>query len=344
MREPRKRQQAAAAARNNVAPVERSTNLMDMPLDEFQGALAELRQQGVDTDALLRQYRAANSPFAAVNRAAEASSAELAAAGRRPVAGSAGLLSRPIDDAGGVRFEPAAGLLGMLAGAGRQIDAPMAAYQGLIPQGDVPLEALGTASLAALGGGAAVGPRNLLNYDPDTLSAFGATRTGDDVIPNVQVSAETPGTYKVFVDGQSAGEIKIAQGGEGDFVEQSFLDPSFQGRRLGHAAYNLIEQDLGRRLVPSPTGLSSNGAAFWRRRFRDYEPEEVTDALLRSQAAGRASGISDRDINVRLSTLTPNALDVLSPRQNTIAANIDPLSGLFGAMAAEEQRRQRNAP
>jgi len=42
-----------------------------------------LAQQGVvDTDALLRQYRAANSPFAAVNRAAEASSAELAAAGR----------------------------------------------------------------------------------------------------------------------------------------------------------------------------------------------------------------------------------------------------------------------
>ena len=83
MREPRKRQQAAAAARNNVAPVERSINLMDMPLDEFQGALAELAQQGVvDTDALPRQYRAANSPFAAVNRAAEASSAELAAAGR----------------------------------------------------------------------------------------------------------------------------------------------------------------------------------------------------------------------------------------------------------------------
>ena len=158
MREPRKRQQAAAAARNNVAPVERSTNLMDMSLDEFQGALAELAQQGVDTDALLRQYRAANSPFAAVNRAVEASSAELAAAGRRPVSGSAGLLSRSIDDAGGVRFEPAAGLLGMLAGAGRQIDAPMAAYQELIPAEDMDLEALGTAGVATLGGGAVTRP------------------------------------------------------------------------------------------------------------------------------------------------------------------------------------------
>lgn len=158
MREPRKRQQAAAAARNNVAPVERSTNLMEMPLDEFQGALAELAQQGVDTDALLRQYRAASSPFAAVNRAVEASSAELAAAGRRPVSGSAGLLSRSIDDAGGVRFEPAAGLLGMLAGAGRQIDAPMAAYQELIPAEDMDLEALGTAGVATLGGGAVTRP------------------------------------------------------------------------------------------------------------------------------------------------------------------------------------------
>jgi hypothetical protein len=158
MREPRKRQQAAAAARNNVAPVERSTNLMEMPLDEFQGALAELAQQGVDTDALLRQYRAANSPFAAVNRAVEASSAELAAAGRRPVSGSAGLLSRSIDDAGGVRFEPAAGLLGMLAGVGRQIDAPMAAYQELIPAEDMDFEALGTAGVATLGGGAVTRP------------------------------------------------------------------------------------------------------------------------------------------------------------------------------------------
>ena len=131
---------------------------MEMPLDEFQGALAELAQQGVDTDALLRQYRAANSPFAAVNRAAEASSAELAAAGRRPVAGTAGLLSRPIDDAGGVRFDPAAGLLGMLSGAGRQIDAPMAAYQELIPAEDMDLEALGTAGVATLGGGAVTRP------------------------------------------------------------------------------------------------------------------------------------------------------------------------------------------
>jgi len=185
MREPRKRQQAAAAARNNVAPAARSTNLMDMPLDEFQGALAELAQQGVvDTDALLRQYRAANSPFAAVNRAAEASSADLAAAGRRPVAGSAGLLSRPIDDAGGVRFEPAAGLLGMLAGAGQAVDAPMAVYQGLIPQGDVPLEALGTAGAAMTGGGAVTRPAGSVgmggresNFGKDWQDAYHWTRS-----------------------------------------------------------------------------------------------------------------------------------------------------------------------
>ena len=170
MREPRKRQQAAAAARNNVAPTARSTNLMDMPLDEFQGALAELAQQGVDTDALLRQYRAANSPVEGMSKAifgtgfnsgAERAAAELAAAGRRPVAG--GLLSKPAGATGmdalrNLKFNLGGGLLGMLAGAGQAADAPMAAYQGLIPQPDTAFEALGTASLATLGGGAVTRP------------------------------------------------------------------------------------------------------------------------------------------------------------------------------------------
>jgi len=49
-------------------------------------------------------------------------------------------------------------LLGMLAGVGRQIDAPMAAYQELIPAEDMDLEALGTAGVATLGGGAVTRP------------------------------------------------------------------------------------------------------------------------------------------------------------------------------------------
>ena len=188
MREPRRRQQAAAAARNNVAPAARSTNLMDMPLDEFQGALAELAQQGVDTDALLRQYRSANSPFAAVNRAAEGASADLTAAGRRPVAGSAGFLSRPVDGAGGVGLNLGGGLLGMLAGAGQAIDAPMAAYQELIPSEDMNLEALGTGSMAMLGGGAMTRPANSVGMGGRVARSAGAFDDIKAAFPDVKLN------------------------------------------------------------------------------------------------------------------------------------------------------------
>lgn len=44
-------------------------SILDLPQREFLAMLPELKQQGVDTDALLRQYRSANSPLEKVSRA-----------------------------------------------------------------------------------------------------------------------------------------------------------------------------------------------------------------------------------------------------------------------------------
>lgn len=139
--------------------------LMDMPLDEFMGYLPELEQMGYDRDELIRMYRARNSPMAPVNAAAEASAQEIADAGRRPVAG--GLFSKPVGATGwdaimGLDFEGWNGLTQAASGVGRAVDAPMMAAQGLIPQNDMDLEALGTAGAAMTGGGAAAAPRGSL--------------------------------------------------------------------------------------------------------------------------------------------------------------------------------------
>jgi GNAT superfamily N-acetyltransferase len=112
-------------------------------------------------DELIRQYREHNSVFGSLNRAAQERQAEIAGEGRRPVAG--GFLSKPegslgMDAVRGLRVEPMAGLLGMLTGAGRAVEAPAAAAQGLIPIDDIPLEALGTAGMASLGGAAMTRP------------------------------------------------------------------------------------------------------------------------------------------------------------------------------------------
>lgn len=143
-------------------------NIFDLPRDQFLGYLPELRQQGLtdaDIDNLVRQYRQQNSPLAGINAAAQDASTSVADQGRREVAG--GLLTK---DAGATGIDAVrsldtnirGGLLNMLAGGGQALDAPMAAAQGLIPQGDMALEALGTAGAAMTGGGAATAPRGSL--------------------------------------------------------------------------------------------------------------------------------------------------------------------------------------
>ena len=297
MREPRKRQQAAAAARNNVAPVERSTNLMEMPLDEFQGALAELAQQGVDTDALLRQYRAANSPVEGMSKAifgtgfnsgAERAAAELAAAGRRPVAG--GLLSKPAGATGmdalrGLEFNLGGGLLGMLAGAGQAVDAPMAAYQGLIPQPDTAFEALGTASLAALGGGAAVRPAGSFGMGGRVAGPF------DDI------KAAFP-------------DVKLSIGGspEGGFTLSRIVVPDeMRGSGIGTQVMDAITRradELGGQINLTPSADFGGNVGrlrdFYRRqgfvknkgRNRDFSTQEDMYRTARANAAPEAGLLS----------------------------------------------------
>lgn len=136
-------------------------NILGLPERDFLAMLPELRQQGVDTDALIRQYREANSALSGAYSAASASEAGIAAEGRRTVAG--GLFSKPdgatgMDAVRGLRPELGNALRNILAGGARAVDAPAAAARGLIPQGDMTMEALGTAGLASVGGGAATRP------------------------------------------------------------------------------------------------------------------------------------------------------------------------------------------
>lgn len=136
-------------------------NLLDLSPDEFMFTLQEFGYSPERRDELIRQYREHNSVFGALNRAAQERQDEIAGEGRRPVAG--GFLSKPegslgMDAVRGLRVEPMAGLLGMLTGAGRAVEAPAAAARGLIPVDDIPLEALGTAGMASLGGAAMARP------------------------------------------------------------------------------------------------------------------------------------------------------------------------------------------
>jgi hypothetical protein len=126
------------------------------------------------------------------------------------------------------------------------------------------------------------------------------------------VADEGSGIFRVFVGDNNAGTISIAKGGQGDFVSAAYLEPQFTGKRYGMDAYNQIEQQIGRRLVPSPLGLSANARPFWRRRLAEMSEEERQDVFRRSYNAGIGYGVPDRDVRLRLYEVGGgNALDAL---------------------------------
>lgn len=88
--------------------------------------------------------------------------AALAAEGRRPVLG--GLLSKePVMGTDTIRYEGIGPMIrGVLEPVARGIDAPRAAYEGLIPAEDMAAEAFGTAGVTSLGGAAATKPAGAL--------------------------------------------------------------------------------------------------------------------------------------------------------------------------------------
>ena len=140
-------------------------NILELPLDEFKASLQELEAQGVDTSELLRQYRAANSPFSGVYSYAKDRRERIADAGRTPIAG--GLMSKlsgttGMDAIRGLNLEPSAFASGLIEQLLRGSDAVSAAAQGLIPAEDMAGEAFGTAGVAMGGGGAMPKPKGAL--------------------------------------------------------------------------------------------------------------------------------------------------------------------------------------
>jgi hypothetical protein len=391
-------------------------NLLDLSPDEFMFTLQEFGYAPDRRDELIRQYREHNSVFGALNRAAQERQAEIAGEGRRPVAG--GFLSKPegslgMDAVRGLRVEPMAGLLGMLTGAGRAVEAPAAAYQGLIPMADVPLEALGTAGMASLGGAAltrpagsvgmggrvaAAEPRNAAErMARDILDMRAAGRAGE-VTDEMMAQADPQEMFRLYQAGETGMVLPMdvqsrmrraedmgfdmmadlyhgsARDGFVDTTDIKAFDPSRVGDRWnadtqgfsmttaqrdanyyaqpGDSAirrgdfgdgvvYPLM--DASQRPLQMRVGPLDGTISAW-----DDRPSDTYDVINRGgydSARLNADGVEmrvvmdPRNIRSRFARFDPEFAHLA----NLSAANIDPLAGLFGALAAEEQRRQRNS-
>lgn len=141
--------------------------LLDLPIDQFFGALDELGLDPERRDDLLREYRRRNSAFSPVYGLLDSVADEDAAAGMQradivPISRPEGMSVFEAIRSGEAQFAVPQGLLEAFGGVAQAVDAPAAAAQGLIPADDMTGEALNLAGMAQLGGAAMPAPEGAI--------------------------------------------------------------------------------------------------------------------------------------------------------------------------------------
>jgi hypothetical protein len=137
--------------------------LFELAPQEFEGVIAELGLPQSEADQLRRQYRRQNSMFAGLYGLLDSVAGQDAEQGRvradmLPMTRPEGMTGIEALLSGNAELAIPGGLLGGAEAAVMGIDAPAAAYQGMIPAEDMAGEALGTAGMAMTGGGAVARP------------------------------------------------------------------------------------------------------------------------------------------------------------------------------------------
>jgi hypothetical protein len=301
-------------------------NIFDLSAEEFRAVLPELASQGVDTDALVREYRRKNSALAPVYGLIGRVRGGDAEAGREranilPMTRPAGTTGLEALLSGEAKLAVPGALLGAAEGTAMGVDAPAAASRGLIPMADAPMEALGTASIAMLGGGAAAAPRGALGSN--ALRRFDVSRKDSSDIfgkGSERVRYTDPdsgGTMEVVVrpDGSaSVLELEVPEASRGQGIGQSLQArvmqdyPVMGGQvsskaaattayRLGRRPYGLPDatlEDVFRMIdEDSSVNLISPAAQPNTLPAARNEAERMARDILELRAAGRASEVTD---------------------------------------------------
>jgi GNAT superfamily N-acetyltransferase len=283
----------------------RAESIFDLSPEDFRASLGEMQAMGHDTDALMRQYRARNSPFAPINNAAEAQAQGLIDSGRRSVLG--GLLSKPegatgMDALAGLEFEGLGGLLGAGQAIGQGLDAPAAAAQGLIPQADVNMEALNTAGMAMGAGGAATAPSGALRSGLARGAGFDDIKAAfPDVRIDIGGSPET---------GFTLGKIIVPEGGRGAGVGTQVMEAiTRRADELGGQVNLTPSADFGGNVGRLRDFYARQGFVRNTGRNRDFSTQE--DMYRTAQAnASQSGGL----LGAGLSEAQRQARDILDMR------------------------------
>jgi len=160
--------------------------LFELAPQEFEGVIAELGLPQSEADQLRRQYRRQNSMFAGLYGLLDSVAGRDAEQGRvradmLPMTRPEGMTGIEALLSGNAEFAIPGGLLGGAEAAAMGIDAPAAAYQGMIPAEDMVGEALGTGGMAMLGGGAVARPASSVGMGGRVVASSDFGQGWDDV-------------------------------------------------------------------------------------------------------------------------------------------------------------------
>lgn len=126
-----------------------------------------------------------------------------------------------------------------------------------------------------------------------------ALRENFDVAPNTPHQAsgrptfaiENPDeeTFRAVANGKPIGQLNLTLKRAAPYATSVAVNEKRQG--VATALYDAAEKKLGRRLIPSPLGLSPDAIAFWKSRLAKIDPDEKQALLAEALKVGQDAGV-----------------------------------------------------
>lgn len=110
--------------------------------------------------------------------------------------------------------------------------------------------------------------------------------------PSITISKNGP-RYEVHSGDKFVGSAGVVDEHSSPFVSVVNLEKEFRKQGIAKKLYDFIEKDLGKKLIPSPLGLSPDAVSFWQKRLSKLPPAQREAILDEAFGIGKSYGTRD---------------------------------------------------
>lgn len=103
-------------------------------------------------------------------------------------------------------------------------------------------------------------------------------------------------TYIAEHNGQKVGEMNLSS--RAPYATSVEVHPNFRRMGIASKLYDVAESDIGRKMMPSPLGLSDDATKMWKKRLNNYDDMgQMADIVREAVNVGRAAGVGKSAAN-----------------------------------------------